>query len=59
MIGKYVERFIMERSTGGNKKQTGQLSVDMQFLEKTGLFDFSWLAAVRMKIQIRFFLILF
>ncbi len=36
MIGKYVERFIMERSTGGNKKQTGQLSVDMQFLEKTG-----------------------
>jgi riboflavin synthase len=36
MIGKYVERFIEERLAGGKKKQTGQSSIDMQFLEKTG-----------------------
>ena len=36
MIGKYVERFIAGKMHGNREKQTGQSSIDMQFLAKTG-----------------------
>ena len=36
MIGKYIENFIAEKPANNIKKETGQPSVDMQFLEKTG-----------------------
>ncbi len=35
MIGKYVERFITQRSDNDGKK-TGSSSIDMEFLAKTG-----------------------
>lgn len=36
MIGKYVERFIEDRRSGDPNNRTGQSSIDMQFLGKTG-----------------------
>ena len=36
MIGKYIENFIAEKPANNIKKETGQPSVDMQFLTKTG-----------------------
>ncbi len=36
MIGKYIENFITEKSANNIKKETGQPSVDKQFLTKTG-----------------------
>jgi len=36
MIGKYIENFIVEKPANNIKKETGQRSVDMQFLTKTG-----------------------
>ncbi|MBL7179553.1 MAG: riboflavin synthase [Pseudomonadota bacterium] len=36
MIGKYVERFVVEKYTHGKEKETGKDSIDMQFLAKTG-----------------------
>ncbi|MCK5783927.1 MAG: riboflavin synthase [Desulfobacterales bacterium] len=36
IIGKYVERFITKRPDGNNEKQSGQSSVDMELLVKTG-----------------------
>ena len=36
MIGKYVERFIAGKTDGNREKQTGQSSIDIQFLAKTG-----------------------
>ena len=36
MIGKYIENFIAEKPANNIKKETGQPSVDKQFLTKTG-----------------------
>lgn len=36
MIGKYVERFISEKTDHAGKKETGESAIDMQFLAKTG-----------------------
>ncbi|NQT10437.1 MAG: riboflavin synthase [Desulfobacteraceae bacterium] len=36
MIGKYIENFIAKKPANNIKKETGQPSVDMQFLTKTG-----------------------
>lgn len=36
MIGKYIENFIVEKPANNIKKETGQPSVDMQFLTKAG-----------------------
>lgn len=36
MIGKYVERFLMQRGGTENGKQTVTSSIDKQFLEKAG-----------------------
>ncbi|RZB29934.1 MAG: riboflavin synthase [Desulfobacteraceae bacterium Eth-SRB1] len=36
MIGKYIENFIAEKPADNIKKETGQPSVDMQFLAETG-----------------------
>ncbi|MFH1581500.1 MAG: riboflavin synthase [Pseudomonadota bacterium] len=36
MIGKYIENFIAKKPANNIKKKTGQPSVDMQFLTKTG-----------------------
>lgn len=36
MIGKYVERFVLEKHYHNKAKETGETSIDMQFLAKTG-----------------------
>jgi riboflavin synthase len=36
MIGKYIENFIIEKPANNIKRETGQRSVDMKFLTKTG-----------------------
>ncbi len=36
MIGKYVERFITKGTDSYKEKETGQSSIDMQFLAKAG-----------------------
>lgn len=36
LIGKYVERFVIEKHYHNKAKETGETSIDMQFLAKTG-----------------------
>lgn len=36
MIGKYIERFMANRSEAGSDKETLRPSIDMQFLTRTG-----------------------
>ncbi len=36
MIGKYIERFMANRSEAGSDKETVRPSIDMQFLTRTG-----------------------
>jgi riboflavin synthase len=36
MIGKYIERFMANRSEAGNDKETVRPSIDMHFLARTG-----------------------
>jgi riboflavin synthase len=36
MIGKYVERFVLTKDKVDNRQEAGELSLDMQFLKKTG-----------------------
>jgi riboflavin synthase len=36
MIGKYVERFVAERQHTGSHSESGQSSIDIHFLKKTG-----------------------
>jgi len=36
IIGKYVERFVLNKDKVNNRQETGGLSLDVQFLEKTG-----------------------
>lgn len=36
MIGKYVERFVLTKDKVNDRPEAGELSLDMQFLKKTG-----------------------